>query len=950
VKLKHRSGDRIFFGPFELRPAERLLLRQGEPLALGSRAMDILLCLLERHGDVVSVPELLSRVWRGVNVEPSALRVQVSVLRKAFGEAGLGARYVSNIAGRGYCFVAPITREAVADSKRTSDGQDRPSLPRALGRMVGRDSVVDDLKRRVAAWPFVTVVGPGGIGKTTVALALAHKMSGDFVGDVAFVDLAVEQGEANVANAVAAALQMTGVGSDPVAGVVSQLRSRRLLLVLDSCEHLIGGAAAFAEAVRQGAPQVHLLATSREPLNATGERVLRLSALEAPPPLAELSFEDVCAYPAAQLFIERVTASGGQIERRPEDAALVAEICRKLDGIPLAIELAAGRVDAFGLATTLALLDSQLRLSWSGRRTAAPRHVTLNAALDWSYKLLSADEARLLRALSTFAGAFTLAAAKSVADDEWGLASVNLPGLVSKSLVSTDRQGDDLRYRLLDTTRVYAAARLTEAAEKDRAAARHAAFSLTVLTDLLEVPKRSVPAGRYADVMSALAEVRSALVWALTGKMDVELGVQLAASAALAMLKTSQFSECRRWAELGLANLADNQRGGRTEMVLQAGLGLSRMLAGGNTRDAEAALVRSLELADRLADPSQMMAVLSGLSLFRHRAGDAGGALAFAKRAERVAVALDDATSVAVANDMLATSYHLIGDHPLARRHSAAVLRAPPPARRFDHAAFGLEYRNRALSTLARVDWLSGRYDEAVELARRGVDEAGDLGHPIGQVVVLSSVLPIFLWIGDRKTVSDYVARLQTAAEEHDIKPHLHIGHAFQGIDLVQRGAAVRGVQLIREAFDGLEEGGNRLMRILLGPDYIEGLIAVGDFDRALAEAEDMLRLAQETGYHYNLPELLRSKGEVLRRRGAANVKSGDLFLQAVTIARRHDALAWALRSAIALLEVRSEEGQPDMAARLVSGLLASFSDSIPTPDRLTAIRMLERLGRPVAA
>jgi predicted ATPase/DNA-binding winged helix-turn-helix (wHTH) protein len=951
VKLKHRSGDRIFFGPFELRPAERLLLRQGEPLALGSRAMDILLCLLERHGDVVSVQELLSGVWRGVNVEPSALRVQVSVLRKAFGEAGPGARYVSNIAGRGYCFVAPITREAAGDSTRTSDGQDRPSLPRALGRMVGRDSVVDDLKRRVAAWPFVTVVGPGGIGKTTVALALAHRMFGEFVGDVAFVDLAVEQGEANVAIAVAAALQMTGVGSDPIAGVVSQLRSRRLLLVLDSCEHLIGGAAAFAEAVRHGAPQVHLLATSREPLNASGEQVLRLSALEAPPPSTELSFEDVCAYPAAQLFIERMTASGGQLERRHEDAALVAEICRKLDGIPLAIELAAGRVDAFGLATTLALLDSQLRLSWSGRRTAAPRHVTLNAALDWSYKLLSADEARLLRALSTFAGAFTLAAAESVADEERGIAAANLPGLVSKSLVSTDRQGHDLRYRLLDTTRVYAAARLAEAAERDRASARHAGFSLKVLTDLLEGPKQSVPAVQYADVMSALAEVRSALVWALSERQDVELGVRLAASAALAMLKTSQFSECRRWAELGLANLAHDRIGGRVEMVLQACLGLSRMLAGGNTADVEVSLVRGFELADRLDEPGQMMAILSGLSLFRHRAGDARGALAFASRAERVAMALDDATSLAVANDMLATSHHLIGDHPLARRHSAAALRAPPPARRFDHAAFGLEYRNRALSTLARVDWLSGRYDEAVELAHRGVDEAEDLGHPIGQAVVLSGVLPIFLWIGDRNTVLDYIERLRIVAEKHDIRPHLHISQAFQGIDFVHRGEAARGVKLIGEAFDRLAGGGNRLMHILLGPDYVQGLVEAGDLDAALEEVGGLLRLAEETGYHYNLPELLRSKGEVLRRRGGpTDAEPGGFFLRAVTIARRHEALAWAFRSAIALLELRSEEGRPDAAARLVSGLLARFGDSTNTPDRLRAVRLLESLGRRAAA
>jgi predicted ATPase len=609
-------------------------------------------------------------------------------------------------------------------------------------------------------------------------------------------------------------------------------------------------------------------------------------------------------------------------------------------------------VGAFGLATTLALLDSQLRLSWSGRRTAAPRHVTLNAALDWSYKLLSAEEARLLRALSTFAGAFTLSAAEAVAsDDRGGLAAANLPGLVSKSLANVDPQGDGFRYRLLDTTRVYAAARLEEAAERDPAAARHAAFSLTLLGDLLEGPRQTAWAGQYAAVISALAEVRSALVWALTERNDLRLGVDLAASAALAMLKTSQFAECRRWAELGLANLAHDQTGGRAEMVLQACLGLSRMLAGGNTSDVEAALVRSLELADRLDERGQMMPVLSGLSLFRHRAGDAREALTFARRAERVAMALDDATSLAVANDMLATSYHLIGNHRLSLQHSVAVLRAPPPARHFDHAAFGLEHRNRALSTLARVYWLGGRYDQAVELARRAVDEATDLGHPISLAVVLSGVLPIFLWIGDREAVSDYVTRLRIVAEKHDIGPHLHIGVVFQGIELVQRGEPERGVKLIRKGFDGLAEGGNRLMRILLGSDYVQGLVEGGDLGAALEEVEDILGLAEETGYHYNLPELLRLKGEILRRLGGApNVRPADPFLRAVRTARRQEALAWALRSAIALLELRIQQGRPDAAARLVSGLLARFGDSTDTPDRLKAVRLLEKLGRRTAA
>ena len=951
LTLEHRSGDRFLFGPFELRPVERLLLHQGVPVALGSRAMDILLCLLEREGDVVSADELFRRVWRGVNVEPSTLRVQVSALRKTLGEADPLGRYVSNVAGHGYCFVAPIQREPVgAATPATANDHDRQALPPPLERMIGRETVVDEFERAIAAGRFVSVVGPGGIGKTTVALALAHRLSGEFAGDVAFVDLATEQRDVNVANAVAAALQLSGVRGD--ADVASRLRTRRLLLILDSCEHVIARAAALAECVCGSAPQVRILATSREPLNARGEHVHRLAALEAPPPSQELSFEDVCGYPAARLFVERVAAGGGRVEGRPADALLIADICRKLDGIPLAIELAAGRVDAFGLATTLALLDSRLQLSWPGRRTALPRHVTLSAALDWSYDLLSPDEARLLRSLSPFVGGFTLQAAEAVADgDAHALAAANRPGLVSKSLVNTSPQGAELRYRLLDTTRVYAAARLSEAEERPRVAARHAAFSLETLRRLLDAHEQADSTGQYAAVISALAEVRGALVWALTERNDLELGLRLAAVAALAMLKTSQFTECRRCSEFALAALPSDQLGGRVEMELQICLGLSRMLGGDNTPDTDAALGRSLELADRFGELGHMIPILSGLQLYHHRGGDARRAMAFAERAEQVAVAMDDPVSLAVAQDMLSVSHHLNGAHELAAEYAAAVLRAPPPVRRFDHLAFGLEHRNRAMALIARVHWLTGRYQQAVAMARRAVTVAQELEHPASEALVLAAVLPIFLWIGDRDTTSHYVERLRAVADQHDIGPHRHIAGAFRGADLIQRGDLKPGVELMRRSLTRLEEGGNRQMPILLGPDYIHGLIEAGDLRAAQAEVDRMSRMIEDTGYNYNVPELLRMRGEVFRRLGGRSIpKARDQFLQALAAARRQQTLAWALRSAISLYEVRCEEGRAAAGKRLVSGLLSRFADRTETPDRTRAVQLLKAPEQPAAA
>jgi len=938
--FEHKPGDKLLFGAFELRPAERLLLHQDVPVTLGSRAMDILLCLIERSGGVMTQDELLDRVWRGVSVEPVALRVHVSALRKALREAEPLGHYISSVAGRGYCFVAPIVREAFVV---TAAGHDRPALPPALDRMIGRETAVDELTRTIVNERFVAVVGPGGIGKTTAAVALAHRLSGEFAGDVVFVDLSREQRDANVASAVAAAFQLSGVRGE--ADVASRLGGRRLLLILDSCEHVIASAAALAECVFEGSAQVSILATSREPLNARGEYVYRLAALEVPPPSQAPSFEEVYAFPAARLFVERVLAGGGQIQHRPADALLIAGICRKLDGIPLAIELAAGRVDAFGLATTLALLDSRLRLSWAGRRTAAPRHVTLSAALDWSYDLLCADEARLLRSLSAFAGAFTLGAAEAVVGgDIEGSAVALLSGLVSKSLVNTVPSGSELCYRLLDTTRVYGAARFAEAEERRRVAVRHGAWALNALRALLDAKEQAGSTGQYAAVIAALAEARGALAWALLERNDLNLGVRLAAAAVLAMLKTSQFTECRRCAEIGLAALSSDQLGGRVEMELQIGLGLSRMLGGDNTPDTDAALGRSLELADRFNELGHMIPILSGLQLYHHRGGDARLAMAFAERAERVAMTLGDPASLAVAQDMLAVSHHLNGAHERAAEYAAAVLRAPPPVRRFDRLAFGLEHRNRALALIARVHWLNGRYQQAVAMARRAVDVAEELEHPASKALVIAAVLPIFLWIGDRDTISDYVERLSAVAEQRDIGPHRHIAEAFRGADLIQRGDSKSGIEVMRRSLYRLEESGNRQMPILLGPDFIHGLIEAGDPRAAQTEVDRMFRLIEVTGCNYNIPEFLRVSGEIARRFDErSHAKPGALFLRALATARHQNALAWALRTSIALLELRYEEGRPASAKRLVSGLLSRFSDRTETPDRAKAVRLLHK-------
>src|SRR3954462_5116740 len=443
--------DAVSFGPFSLKT--RLLEKDGVPVKLGSRAMDILRLLVSRPGDVIHKNEILAYAWPGLVVEEISLRVHISELRKVLGDGKAGARFITNVPSRGYCFVAPVQRSAPAPtSAPRSDTPERTapvSLPHRLDRVVGREDVLQELSARLLNDRFITLRGPGGIGKTTVAVALAHDMWTAFDGQVHFLDLGPLKDPALVASTVAAALGLVVHHADPTDSIIAFLRDRRLLLVLDGCEHVIDVVAGLAENIHQRAPNVSILATSRESLLVQGEQIFELVPLQAPPQGTGLSVSAALSYPAVRLFMERATAAGHRADLTDDDADVLAEICGKLDGIALAIELAAVRVGVHGLREVAALLDGRLKLEWRGRRTAPPRHQTLGATLDWSYGLIDESERTVLRRLAVFAGQFTLQGALAVAGDGRALDDqvVDVLGqLVAKSLVSARPDGGSTRY------------------------------------------------------------------------------------------------------------------------------------------------------------------------------------------------------------------------------------------------------------------------------------------------------------------------------------------------------------------------------------------------------------------------------------------------------------------------------------------------------------------------
>src|SRR6266852_165157 len=530
-----RTNDFASFGPFRLFMAERLLKKADEPLELGSRALDILINLVERAGEVVTRKELISRVWPDVIVEEANLRVHIAGLRKALGDGRDGARYVTNVIGRGYCFVAPVTRSTSQRSAPQARPlvSDRPrQLPARLTRMVGRDDTVRALSAQLMTRRFVSIVGPGGMGKTTVAVSIAHALIDDFEGAVFFVDLGALTAPGLVPTAVASALGIMKQAQDPFLSLLAFLGDRRVLLLLDNCEHVIDAAAALAEPVVSEAPQAHILATSREALRVEGEHVHLLYPLDGPLKDVGLTAAEALTFPAVQLFMERAAASGNRSELSDADAPIVARICRRLDGIALAIELAASRVSSHGIRGTAELLDNRFKLLWQGRRTALPRHQTLNAMLDWSYNLLQERDKLVLCRLSVFVGVFTLKAALSVAgtaanDPEFADAVVNL---VAKSLISPTTIGESTYYRLLDTTQAYAAGKLAELGEADSIARCHAIYYSGYLGQ--EAIQSSFGAHDLSGYAPHIVNVRTALEWAFSDRGDIAVGVELVTWAA----------------------------------------------------------------------------------------------------------------------------------------------------------------------------------------------------------------------------------------------------------------------------------------------------------------------------------------------------------------------------------------------------------------------------------
>jgi predicted ATPase len=720
------------------------------------------------------------------------------------------------------------------------------------------------------------------------------------------------------------------------------LRDKRMLLILDNCEHVIEAVATLTTSVFMAAPHIHILATSRESLRVEGEQVYKLTPLAFAPDASELNADAVLAYPATQLFLERAAAAGARIELSDSNTAIIARICQKLDGVALAIELAAGRVEAFGLEQTAVLLDQRLSLLWQGQRTAPARQQTLYATLDWSYGLLSEVERIVLRRLAVFVGNFTIEAAVDVVTDtrvDQAMLFGAMDSLVAKSMVAPRPIGATMRYRLLDITRAY----LLEIGACDAAlAVRHALYYRRWLEQTgYEWPTLSNAAER-APHFASLHNVRAALEWCFGVKGDAEIGVGLVAAAAPVFLAMSLLTECHRWSERAILAIDDVTRGSAEEMHIQAALGLSLMFTLGNSEAARVALHKSLAIAEERNDALNQLQLLGRMHIFHERMGHFETALGYARRSSVVSAALADPSAIAVAQSLLGVSLHLIGDHDGARAELEAAINCPDRQR--TTTVYGFDHHNRACITLARTLWLQGHPTKAAELARQTVHEAAQMDHPVTLCIALIWAVSVFLWSGDLESAEENIDRFIAHAQSRSMGPYLAVGRGVKGELAIRRGDAKTGVESLKQSLEELHAARYKLLTTTFNISLIQGLLDMGRADEGVAMIDDTIRLVEANGDLVFMPELLRVKGTALLSLPKPSLdKAERCFKDSLECSRRQGALAWELRAATDLAKLFIKQRRKDDAKALLQPIFERFEEDSNTADLNIAGKLLAK-------
>jgi len=939
--------DDFSFGATVVSPRRRQLTHKGNKAEIGDRAFDLLVALVAARGSVLSKNLIMSLIWPGRIVEENTLEGQVSGLRRALGDDRAA---VHTVPGRGYQFVGEIlykSQEATPPSLAQICSNIR--LPADISPLIGREIALHEVCDLALSHRLVTLVGSGGIGKTRLAVEAARGLAQSFADGVFIAELASTSSPDYLPAAIAVALGFPpGDGTPSLDKLAASLNERHILVLLDNCEHLIESAARMAETLLHVAPNASVIATSREALRLTGEYVYRVPSLEVPP---DDTAENGRDFGAVRLFEERVGTDPLVCDEGLHALQLKVRICRQLDGIPLAIELAAACVPAFGLKGVADRLNDRFHLLTHGARTALPRQQTLRATLDWSYGLLPDAQRTVLNRLSLFAGQFTMESAQAVASGGEIAADAVVGAiieLIQKSLLTPLPVEGQMRYRLLETTRAYAREQLAASGELDGSSARHALHYLDVFRHAERLAAARADVDWNADFALHLEDLRTAIAWGFSETGKAAIAVELTIASIPLSMQLALMDECLSRVNTALTRLLkDASPAGDREMKLHAARGAC-LLCKSASPETGAAFSAALELAEQAGNPEYQLLGLWGCWNCAYLNGRFAETVLLGRRVVEIAAGSKWSSDQFIAYRLTGMAHLLVGELDDAQANLERAFNSTVPMPRAQRIRFLYDEHMVAHTALSHTLWFQGLPDQATRAAQQALADAEQLDHPASLCYALSeAVSTLALLTGDDATLERSISAMMQATRRHGVSTWKARVQMWQALLDLRGGCTSVYTTIIQPALDGI---GAKRFFISMTPFLTMSALLLGERGK-LAEALALIRPAMEragqTGDECSFAELLRAKAELTLLDAGPHCEdaAAALLEDALARTRRHQFLAWELRCATSLAALWHRQGKSLAARTLLEPTCRRFSEGLDSGDVRKARALLSSLN-----